>query len=158
MEDRNDSSRQRKRGAEKKRPGCMTKDEILGRLQYTPIPLAIPRSNKLSMGAKMLYGEFLSWAYNNGGICRPPQVVVAWHLNVTVRQMQRLQDELETSNAIIVVRRKTAKNASKPNKILFVRRLRHLCAVDRLSNKACHWRPAIRREQELRKKNAREAS
>lgn len=152
MSDSNEITPGRKNLRKKnQRPACLHRDEILGLHQWTPIPLAIARSTKLTMGAKLLYGEFMSWAYHNSGVCRPPQVVVAWHLNVTIRQMRRYQDELEEARAIVVVRRKSSANASKPNKIMFVRNLRALCGRERLTNKARVWRPAI----ESARKNGR---
>lgn len=154
MSDSNETEHACKSLQKKSRPECWHRDDLLRVHAWTPIPLAISRSPKLSFGAKMLYGEFMSWAYHNSGVCRPPQIVVAWHLNVTVRQMQRLQDELEESGAIVVIRRKSAANASKPNKILFAKDLKYLCARNRLSNKAKVWRPAIGSEQARKPREA----
>lgn len=148
MTDSSEPVEQRKNDGKKDRPECYSRDELLANHAWAPIPLAISRSAKLSFGAKALYGEFMSWAYRSSGICRPPQIVVAWHLNVTVRHMRRFQDELEEKGAIVVIRRKNAKNSNKPNKILFVKNLRPLCPRERLSNKASVYREAIRVERE----------
>lgn len=139
----------------KKRATCFTREELLGIHDWTPTPLAISRSPKLSFGAKMLYGEYMSWAYKNSGVCRPPQAVVAWHMNVTVRQVRRYQDELAEARAIVVVHRKSAKNASKPNKILFCKSLKHLCEFARLANAGAIFRPAMAAE-EARKKGTQQ--
>lgn len=141
--DHNETDRQRKPADKNKRPKCFTSSDWLRNTVYSRLPLAIQRSPKLSAGAKLLYAEYMSWAYRGDGVCRPSQAVVAWHLNVSDRQVRNLQTELEEKRAIVVVRRKAASNASKPNKILFVRDLRHLCSKERLSNKARVYRRAM---------------
>ncbi len=141
-QDRNETAEGRKASAKKSRP-CWTADDWMRNTLYSMLPLAIQRSPRLSSGAKLLYAEYMSWAYRGSGVCRPSQIVVAWHLHLKVRQVRNLQNELEEKGAIVVVRRKAATNASKPNKIKFVKNLRHLCSKERLSNKASVYRRAI---------------
>lgn len=143
MDNGNGRDRQRK----SKKPETWTRDDILANGYWAPMPYAIMRTTKLSPNAKLLYAELLSWAWRNAGECRPPQRVLAWHLNVGVRQIQTLQTELEDVGAIVVIRRRSAKDANRPNKIRFAKTLKQLCPRERMINRRAIWEPAMEAEE-----------
>jgi hypothetical protein len=71
---------------------------------FTQVPNFILRNEKISVGAKMAYAMFLSYAWNNE-YCFPGQEKLAKDIGVSERSVRTYLSELEEHQLLTVTRR-----------------------------------------------------
>src|SRR5713101_1597331 len=71
---------------------------------FTQIPNFILRASNLSVGAKVVYAMFLSYAWHNDS-CFPGQERLAEDMGMSVSRVNAFIKELESSRLIEIIRR-----------------------------------------------------
>src|SRR5436189_5204370 len=75
---------------------------------FTQVPNFILKNPKISVGAKVVYAMFLSYAWNNDS-CFPGQDRLAEDMGLTRVRVTQLISELETAGLVTIQRRAQGK-------------------------------------------------
>ncbi len=86
--------------------------EVRGLVKFAQVPKWVIRHRTLSVGAKALYADIMTYADNDTLAAFPSREVLADDLGVSVSTVKRSIKELETANVITVERRRNRRTGN----------------------------------------------